>query len=77
MGRGGQIYFEFKFKPVSNQIQVISNFGQPKKNLPELKKIEIKYGCEIFEERNNFLHRNFFRFKMDFELTIWEFKICF
>jgi hypothetical protein len=35
-------------------------------DLPKLKKIEIKYGFEGFEERNNFLHRNFFIFKMDF-----------
>jgi hypothetical protein len=31
------------------------------------KKIEIKYGFEEFEDRNNFLHRNFFIFKVDFE----------
>jgi hypothetical protein len=42
-----------------------------------LKKIEIKYGCEGFEERNNFLHRKFFIFKMDFELKFGEFKVCF
>jgi hypothetical protein len=29
-------------------------------------KISIKYDCEGFEERNNFLHRNFFRFEMKF-----------
>jgi hypothetical protein len=33
---------------------------------------EIKYGFEGFEERNNFLHRNFFRFKVDFELQFRE-----
>jgi hypothetical protein len=26
---------------------------------------------------NNFLHRYFFRFEMDFELTIWKVKACF
>jgi hypothetical protein len=36
-----------------------------------------KYGCEVFEERKNFLHRNFFRFEMDLELKIWEDKVCF
>jgi hypothetical protein len=35
-------------------------------DLPELKKIEI-YGCEGFEEMNNFRHRNFFGFKIDFK----------
>jgi hypothetical protein len=32
-----------------------------------LGKVEIKYGFEGFEERNNFLGRNFFRFGMDFK----------
>jgi hypothetical protein len=27
-----------------------------------------KYGCEGFEERNKFLHWNFFIFEIDFEL---------
>jgi hypothetical protein len=36
----------------------------------ELRKYEIKYGFEWFDERNNFLHRNVFRFKVDFE---WKF----
>jgi hypothetical protein len=30
-------------------------------------KIGIKYGFEGFEEMNNFLNRNFFRFITDFE----------
>jgi hypothetical protein len=33
---------------------------------------EIKYGFEGFNERNNFLHRNFFRFEVDFELKFRE-----
>jgi hypothetical protein len=45
----------------SNSIQFVSNFDRPKKDLPELKKIETKYGCEGFEQKNNFLHRSFFR----------------
>jgi hypothetical protein len=32
-----------------------------------LEKFEIKYGCEVFEEGNNFLHRNFFRFEIYFK----------
>jgi hypothetical protein len=35
-------------------------------------KFQIKYGCEGFQQRNNFLHRNFFIFKMDFELKFGE-----
>jgi hypothetical protein len=34
---------------------------------PVLGKIEIKYGFEWFEERNNFIHRNFFRLEMVFK----------
>jgi hypothetical protein len=32
-----------------------------------LKNFQIKYGIEGFEERNNFLDRNFFKFEADFE----------
>jgi hypothetical protein len=41
-------------------------------NLPELEKFEIKYGFKGFEERNNVLHSNFFRFEMYFELKFRE-----
>jgi hypothetical protein len=51
----------------SNSIQFVLNFDQRRKDLPELKKIETKYGCERFEERNNFLHSNRSRFRMDFK----------
>jgi hypothetical protein len=39
-----------------------------KKDLSDLENFEIKYYFEGFEEENNFLHRNFYRFEMDFEL---------
>jgi hypothetical protein len=48
-----------------NQIQIHSNFDHSKKDLPELNFFKMKYGCEGFEEMNNFLHRNFFRFEID------------
>jgi hypothetical protein len=48
-----------------------------KKGLPKIERIEIKYGFEGIAERNNVLHRNFFIFKRDFELKIWEVKVCF
>jgi hypothetical protein len=51
----------------SNVIQIISNFDPSKKDVPELEKFEIKYGCEFFEERINFLYRNFSIFEMDFK----------
>jgi hypothetical protein len=41
-----------------------------KKDLLELEIFEIKYGFGGFEEMNNFLHRNIFRFEMYFELKI-------
>jgi hypothetical protein len=58
-----------------NLFQINSNLIRSKNDLPELEKIEIKYGCEWFEERNHFLHSNFFRFEMYFELKIWEVKV--
>jgi hypothetical protein len=54
----------------SNRLKLYSNFDCFKKDIPEIQKFEIKYGCEGFEERNNFLHRNFFRFEIDFELKL-------
>jgi hypothetical protein len=46
-----------------------SNLTLSKTSLPGLKKSKIKYSCEVFEEGNNFIHSNFFRFKMDFKLN--------
>jgi hypothetical protein len=66
---------KFNFQSDSNYIQICSNFDRSKKEFPELEQFEIKYGCEGFEERNNFLHSNFYRFEMDVELKIWEFKV--
>jgi hypothetical protein len=40
-------------------------------------KFEINYGREVFEERDNFLYRNFFRLEMDLELKIWEARSIF
>jgi hypothetical protein len=51
------------FKTYSNH----SNFDRLKNGLPELKKIELKYGFEDIEKVNNFLHRSFSRFRMDFK----------
>jgi hypothetical protein len=38
-----------------------------KKEPPELENFQIKYVFEGFEERKNFLHKNFFRFEVAFE----------
>jgi hypothetical protein len=63
-----------EFDSISNfkRIQILSIFDRSKNDFFELKNFEIKYGHEGFEEMNNFLHRNFFRFKMKFELKFQE-----
>jgi hypothetical protein len=38
-----------------------------KDGLLVLENFQVKYGIEGFEERDNFIHRNFFRFELDFE----------
>jgi hypothetical protein len=55
---------------ISNQIQNRLNFDWSKQDLFKLKKIEIKYYFEEFEERNNFFYRNFFRFEVNFWMKI-------
>jgi hypothetical protein len=52
---------------ISNNFKNHSNFIRSKKDLLELGNFEIKCGFEEFDERNNFLHRNIFRFNLDFE----------
>jgi hypothetical protein len=39
----------------------------------DAQKIEVKYNFEGLKEMNNFLHINFFRFRMDLELKFREF----
>jgi uncharacterized protein YdhG (YjbR/CyaY superfamily) len=48
------------------RFQIASKLDRLKNALPELKKSEIKYNFEGFEEMNNFVHRNFLRFRTDF-----------
>jgi hypothetical protein len=48
-------------------IQKYSNLIHSKSDLIRLIFFEIKYGSEDFTERNNFLHRNIFKFEVDFE----------
>jgi hypothetical protein len=43
------------------------NLIQSKDGVLLLGKFQIKYGFEAFEIRNNFLHRNFFRFELYYE----------
>jgi hypothetical protein len=52
-----------KFKLFENPL----NFERSNKYFPLLRKIQIKYGFEDFEDMDNFLHRNFFRFELDFD----------
>jgi hypothetical protein len=51
------------FQNYSNEFQLIWSEDR----LPVLENFQVKYRFEGFEERNNFLHRNFFRFKLYFE----------
>jgi hypothetical protein len=62
-----------QFKPIETNFKPFK-FNQSKKDLPELKKIEIKYGFEDLEDMNNFLQRNFLRIGMDLELKFREFS---
>jgi hypothetical protein len=62
---------------VSNYIPILSNFDHSKKDLSKLEKFGIKYGFEDLEKMNYFIHRNIFRFEMDFKLKVWEIKVCF
>jgi hypothetical protein len=48
-------------------IQTHWNFIWSKQDLSKLKIFEMKYGCEWFVKRNNFLHSNLSRFEMDFK----------
>jgi hypothetical protein len=55
---GGDIFLNLiriQFQTDSNQVQIVSNFEQSKKDLSELEKIEIKYGFEDHKKMNNFL----------------------
>jgi hypothetical protein len=71
------------FKPTkstqthSNLFQIILNLLLSKKGLIKLKIFKIKYGFEGFAERKNFLHSNFFKFEMGFELKFEEVEVCF
>jgi hypothetical protein len=84
MGGPGALCRVFNpFKPTkstqtrSNLFQIILNLLHSKKGLIKLKFFEIKYGFEDFAEINNFLHRNFFKFEMGFELKFGEVEVCF
>jgi hypothetical protein len=71
------IWFKIWIQTDSNKFQILPNFDRSKKNVPKLKKFEVKYGCEGFEEWNKFIHRNLFRFEMGFELKFREVKVSF
>jgi hypothetical protein len=61
----------------SNKFKSLSIFDRSRNDLSELEKIEMIYGFEDFEESKNFLHRNFFRPEMGFELKFGEVKVYF
>jgi hypothetical protein len=64
-GRWGQTAFK-SISTDSNDLKTVQILIDPKKDLPQLEQFEQKYGIEVFEEINNFLHRSFFKFKVDF-----------
>jgi hypothetical protein len=66
--RSNEIEFKFNTR---------SNFLWHKQDIPEVEKIEIKYGREGFKEGNNFLHRNMFIFEMDIRLEFRESEVWF
>jgi hypothetical protein len=57
---------EFESKSNSSELHSIETGPSKVQNL------EIKYGFEDFDERNNFIYMNFSRFEMDFELKFRE-----
>jgi hypothetical protein len=57
----------YNYSKIFKQFELIWLKG----GLPMLEKIKIKYGIEGLEERNDFLHRNFFRFEVKFK---WKFR---
>jgi hypothetical protein len=56
-------------------VQKCSNLIRPKTDLLKLQKFELKYSFEGFDERNNFIHRNFSRLEMYFILKFRESKV--
>jgi hypothetical protein len=54
------------FKRIQIEFQTELNLIHSKSDLTRLKKIEIKYGFEGFDERNNFHYRNLLRLKIYF-----------
>jgi hypothetical protein len=63
---GFEIQSEFKW---FRTFSTVSNFDRLEKYFPLLRKIEVKDGFEALEEGDDFLYRNFLRFRMDLELT--------
>jgi hypothetical protein len=60
----------FEYISNSNEFKLLQNlsyFDQSKNGLPQPKKFEIKYSFEDLEKMNNSLHRNSFRFVMEFK----------
>jgi hypothetical protein len=73
--RAAQFKPELKANPNSNgskHFQIVSNFDRLEKYFPVLRKIEIKFGFEALEEGNNFISRNFLKFRIDFDLKFRE-----
>jgi hypothetical protein len=58
------------FRTVLNTFQTRSNLIRFKIDVPKFEKVEMKYGYEVFDEKNKFSYRNFSRFKGGFQLKL-------
>jgi hypothetical protein len=70
-GDGIKFDSKFEFKRYQMKFKSFQALTDSKRTFLGSKKIEIKYGCEGFEESNNFLYRNFSRFETYFK---WKFR---
>jgi hypothetical protein len=61
-----------KFQINPNLIQTHPNLLWSKQDFPLLQKFELKYGCKVFELRNNFSYKDFLRLELDFDLKFRE-----
>jgi hypothetical protein len=63
------------FKNILNGFKFAQTFTDPKRCLPVLEKLEIKYGWKECEMGNNSSYRNLSRFDLKFELKFKEFSM--
>jgi hypothetical protein len=57
----------FEYNSNSNYFKTFQTLTDPKTAFPSLNFFEIKHGFEALKKMDNFLHRKFFRFGMEFK----------